>query len=113
MDSLTPDQERAIERIQLVAVCVLAAVVIGLRVLARSSVGNFWVIAAIALGALYLFMFVLVAFAARVEGMTYRSYVARLARRTVADLRRLPSRSKARAQAALDRLRHRHRRRSR
>lgn len=102
---LTPEQEKAVGRVQIAAVTLVLGLTIALRVLANSDAMGLWAMAAIGLPAGVAIALAATLAVSRVEGRPFREVVVRTFRRFVIGLRKCPARLRRRFAKAVGRSR--------
>ena len=104
---LSPEQDKAVGRLQLIGVISNSAILITMRILARTSVIDLWKLLTIGFAAMVALVAVLAYLVSRVEQISFTTLIRRTNRAMVADLRRSPSRLRQRVRDALARVRSR------
>ena len=104
---LSPEQKKAVGRLQLIGVISNLAILIAMQILARTSVIDFWKLLTIGFAAMVTLVGVLAYLVSRVEQISFTTLIRRTNRAMVADLRRSPARLRQRVKDALGRARSR------
>ena len=104
---LSPEQHKAIGRLQLIGVISNLAIAITMQVLSRTSVIDLWKLLTIGFAAMIALIAVVAFLVSRVEQISFTTLILRTNKEMVADLTGSPARLWRRVRNALRRLRSR------
>jgi len=104
---LSPEQDKAVERLQLIGVVLTVAILIAIRVLVRTSSIDFWKLLAAGFASMFAVVALIGFLVSRVEQIPFRTLIRRINREVVADLKGSPERLRKRVRDAVDRVRSR------